>query len=631
MDPEYGTPLPMGSDFRLVFFTVPRRIPSSRFQDVRIAMAAPSRPVGASGEPLANEVAAIREARGRYVTSSGPEAQALSRAMGEREGEVLDEMARSRAAAYAAGRIYTSQGASLPAASIFAGATFEDWCRDMASALLQQSFPSPPVDDGTLPRPFGHAELESAFRTLFQKDAEHSKVAAAVTPALGLATVDDPLTLNATAPALKAIGRDLAEASGTLDARAEVGLLCSTMGLTSALAMLYLLAFVRQERAELVLREDHRVESRRGGRFNGDRLNWDTLDAVAYSATLADGFNTLRSEPGTSAEAATPYALVLANFSARKQSGEEASEDSEAVFDNLAALGESVGGCREALAPLLKAEGASPPAVLAKLDSLCKSDGWEEFLTVVRRSFDGTHGLEDALKQFGRLEHVSLLAQSIADARVYLDRTSFSAGQADLSIERDVLTTRIGIDALAADPKLWAGVEASFRRMKGLYAAAYAQHHSRYHEAAAEARHRLERQRPAVDAVSWFSQVPEFGEPLGPDLAERFSSLFGGIRTCQASTSEPKLERTPYCASCKLAMDEAVPSKEVSELLREVEVTKREYNRRLGSEGAKRILADPSDQQLRRFMELVQVSDISSLANILDEQVVQFLRGFVRP
>ncbi len=94
-----------------------------------------------------------------------------------------------------------------------------------------------------LPRPVGPAELESVFRTLFQRDAEHSKAAAGVTPALGLATVDDPLTLNATAPALKAIGRDLAAASGTLDARAEVGLLCGGSYIVEVGAMCCVIGF----------------------------------------------------------------------------------------------------------------------------------------------------------------------------------------------------------------------------------------------------------------------------------------------------------------------------------------------------------------------------------------------------
>ena len=55
-----------------------------------------------------------------------------------------------------------------------------------------------------------------------------------------------------------------------------------------------------------------------------------------------------------------------------------------------------------------------------------------------------------------------------------------------------------------------------------------------------------------------------------------------------------------------------------------------EYNRRLSSEGVRRILADPTTEQLGKFINLVQVSDLSALANVLDGDVLDFLRRFVR-
>ena len=56
----------------------------------------------------------------------------------------------------------------------------------------------------------------------------------------------------------------------------------------------------------------------------------------------------------------------------------------------------------------------------------------------------------------------------------------------------------------------------------------------------------------------------------------------------------------------------------------------REYNRRLGSYGVRQILAHPSKEQLDKFINLVQVADPSALANVLDDEVVEFLRQFMR-
>ena len=61
-----------------------------------------------------------------------------------------------------------------------------------------------------------------------------------------------------------------------------------------------------------------------------------------------------------------------------------------------------------------------------------------------------------------------------------------------------------------------------------------------------------------------------------------------------------------------------------------VERAMHEYNRRLGSYGVRQILAHPSREQLDKFINLVQVADPSALANVLDDEVVEFLRQFMR-
>lgn len=77
-------------------------------------------------------------------------------------------------------------------------------------------------------------------------------------------------------------------------------------------------------------------------------------------------------------------------------------------------------------------------------------------------------------------------------------------------------------------------------------------------------------------------------------------------------------------------LDEDVPHRESAFVVSETERAMRAYNRTLSSEGVRQILAHPSKEQLDKFINLVQVSDLSALANILDDELVGFLRGFVR-
>ena len=74
-DSRWGQPLGGDSSFRIVLFTVPRRIPSGQIIDPRVAMAVPARAPDPTRKTLNRELSAIRETRERYVT--GPEARAI--------------------------------------------------------------------------------------------------------------------------------------------------------------------------------------------------------------------------------------------------------------------------------------------------------------------------------------------------------------------------------------------------------------------------------------------------------------------------------------------------------------------------------------------------------------------------
>ena len=102
------------------------------------------------------------------------------------------------------------------------------------------------------------------------------------------------------------------------------------------------------------------------------------------------------------------------------------------------------------------------------------------------------------------------------------------------------------------------------------------------------------------------------------------------LRACSVPGDEISLDATPFCNVCGLPLSETVPKREAAVFLRDVELAMREYNRRLGSEGIRRVLADSSREQLDKFIDLVRVSDLSALADILDDEVVAFLRGFIK-
>ena len=102
LDTAWGRPLDLDLDFRVVLFTVPRRIPSRHIQDRRIAMAVPGRAPD-QVESLGRELRAIRETKERYVTARDTETIAVRGSLEDRVVSVQRELARRYAAAYSTG------------------------------------------------------------------------------------------------------------------------------------------------------------------------------------------------------------------------------------------------------------------------------------------------------------------------------------------------------------------------------------------------------------------------------------------------------------------------------------------------------------------------------------------------
>jgi len=113
-------------------------------------------------------------------------------------------------------------------------------------------------------------------------------------------------------------------------------------------------------------------------------------------------------------------------------------------------------------------------------------------------------------------------------------------------------------------------------------------------------------------------------------LPQRYSDVVAPVTTCTAREDEMPLSDVPFCSACRLQISDEVPLGEIEETIGAVEEAMREYNRRLASEGFRRVLASGSGDQLARFIDLVHVADPSALSSVLDDEVVEFLRGFLK-
>ena len=197
-------------------------------------------------------------------------------------------------------------------------------------------------------------------------------------------------------------------------------------------------------------------------------------------------------------------------------------------------------------------------------------------------------------------------------------------------LERDSVVARIDLDGLTANPALWSGIQEGVDQLRSRYGRAYTAHHAAYHTEALELVNRLEEVRAQVDALARFNEMPELGEPVGTDVPQRFKEVSDSIGTCTVEPDDLALDDAPHCPQCLLGLDDHLPRQEAEALFGTTAAAMRHYNRRLSSHSLRRILAHPSKEQLDKFISLVQVADPSALANVLDDDVVEFLRQFLR-
>ena len=633
VDPDWTLPLEGAVGFRIVLYTVPRRISGQSIQDPCIAMAVPRRSLTQVWQTLGTEIQYIHETRQRYSTARDVDALTMRQSMEDREASVRGEMARQYAQAYSQGRIYSHPRVRVRSRDIFAQDTPESWVEGLAAAVLEQAYPSLPLDHGDFPYTLTSEGIADLYRGLFQGDTDAAGVVRAFGPALGLTRREDPELFDAgRCPVFDIMQSELDSRNGELPARDMIGALTSSHGLTAALALLYVIAFVRQLRAEIELGPDHRVQERRGAPFVGDRVTWDMVPEVAFSETMAESFAAIRLRPSPTWRTGLPYAKLLLEASAVDQDIASTSEQESLLLEVLGRMAPKISKARDELHAIEATLGGVPSGAAESLEGLhdlCAVSDHRELYIAAQERFRGPAGLAHALDLYKRVLELSDLTPAILSVKVYLDRMKFGRDQQELSLERDSVVARIEPVSLLDEPALWSSVEEGFLRLRARFANAYVPHHARYHQDAAQLANRLEVLRPQVKALARFNQMRELGEPVGGEVHQIFRDVSGALKTCTLDENELSLEAAPQCPGCLLTLEEHVPHRAAEGLIGSAETALREYNRRLGSHSVRQVLAQPSKEQLDRYIDLLRVADASALANVMDDDVMEFLRQFL--
>ena len=141
---------------------------------------------------------------------------------------------------------------------------------------------------------------------------------------------------------------------------------------------------------------------------------------------------------------------------------------------------------------------------------------------------------------------------------------------------------------------------------------------------------RLREWRERAAGLNRLDAISQLGPPISTDALDAYTQLAEQPSQCGSGPSEPPdLSTGIGCAKCDLRLGEALPEAAVDDCLGSIDDAIRRQMNRLASAGVRQALARGNDPRIDRFLRVVQAAQISSLVEVLDDELTGFLRRFL--
>jgi hypothetical protein len=497
---------------------------------------------------------------------------------------------------------------------------------------LANAYPKPILDTPAFPGPLCAEDVPKLFDGFFGRGDNPKAIAAleSFALALGLAAPGNPTKLAPENCSVFAIIEQRLEAKGGNISVAELYRDLSANGLPRHLTALYLLCFVScRPEVELQLRSKPEILLRSGEVVPGGRLTANLIPQIWWSSGLEKAFESLcyRKEP--SWNEFLPYSRLVCPEAKPAVKPEEVRAQEVLLLYRQRELNASLEQIESGLALLSAKVGELPQSVLRMLERLsgvCRSKDYLQLSALVEKAYASPNAFGEDISLFRRLEPLASIGGEILHVKSYLDEVQLGPDEQELEMDRVSILQQLSLGHLLPNLHLWASIKALFEWFRSRYQALYLAHHQRYHEELTSLRLAIEEKKPEIEALARLNSIAELGPSLGEELMERYPQVLASVTPCPAADEKVSVEEEPTCAYCKLALVVEPPTKEVEQFLRQLRQALNEQQRRLSSEAVRHILAQSGEKRIDRFIKVVQASDLDSLVNVLDDELVSFLR-----
>lgn len=290
------------------------------------------------------------------------------------------------------------------------------------------------------------------------------------------------------------------------------------------------------------------------------------------------------------------------------------------------------------LMELLQAVGDGGPAdealeardALDRLSRLASCADREHFLTCAEQIYPGTRALMEDIYMLRAFAQSPRLASELLAMQRFLHEAVVPAEEGDLALDRALAMEQLPFAILAAEPQRLPPARAMLDAFRRKYTSAYREHHTRYWAQMARLHARLREEQTLVDALQRLNSLAELGPPAGVGALAAYEQLVAETAGCPLVGGVEEMRETEaLCPACGLSMDEATPVQRVEEIMQRVRRACDRQRARLSSSAVQQVLRRSNDARIEQFLRIVQASQLSSLPDILDEELAGYLRRFL--
>ena len=273
-------------------------------------------------------------------------------------------------------------------------------------------------------------------------------------------------------------------------------------------------------------------------------------------------------------------------------------------------------------------DAAEAYAAITNVTELTSASGRQELLACAERLYLNKQPLMEEIYLLRSLQQNPDEAKELLSMRRFLFWAQVPAQWEELAADRSLLAEELTFAALATEPQRFPLARAALERFRRRYVSAYREHHTRHWTEMARLHAALLEEHTHAEALHRVNTLAELGPPMGSGALAAFEELLAETSGCPLSADvEDVAAAEGGCPNCHLSLDRSPPAQRVQQIIARIERACNKQVTRLSSHLVHLIIRGHGDARLHQLLMVLQASQLSSLPDIMDDEVLSYLRA----